>query len=347
MSSDKLNIALATLNKKFGRGSVQRLGENFANYEIKSVSTGSLLLDLALGCGGFPCSRTIELYGNQASGKTSIALFHVAEVQKSGRLAAIIDAEHAFDPQLAKAYGVDIDNLIINQPDTGEEALEVTETLARTGEFGVIVIDSVSSLVPMAEAEAEMSAQSIGLQARLMSKALRKLTPATSEGNCTIIFINQIREKVGVMWGSPETVSGGRALAFYASIRVEVKTSGNQGLIKNSAGEVIGHQVRCIVKKNKTATPFKEATFNLIYGVGIDKVSEVITVALAANVIKQAGAWFSYKSEGDSNYFRCQGRAALEQYLKDNPNIYTEIEQTLRGGMDNAGKSDITDSQSD
>ncbi len=326
--------ALTLLNKKFGAGSVQRLGDNFTNYDIKVESTGSLLLDLALGKGGLPTGRIVELYGAQASGKTTLALLHIAEVQKSGRLAAFVDVEHALDPNLAQEYGVNIDDLIINQPSTGEEALEVAESLARTGEFGVIVIDSVSALLPSAESEAEMEQNSIGLQARLMSKALRKMTPVTSEGNCTIIFINQIREKVGVLYGNPEVTSGGRALAFYASIRIAVsQNGGNSGQIKDTAGVIIGHQIKCRIVKNKIATPYKEAIFNLQYGIGVDRQAEVADVAITAGIIKQGGAWFTYGEEGSPDYFKIQGRDNVRAYVKENQEFCNMLEQMLRGGQ--------------
>lgn len=263
------------------------------------------------------------------SGKTSVALYHIAQVQKTGRNAAYIDVEHSLNPVLAGAYGVDIENLIINQPQTGEEALDVTEALARTGLFGVIVVDSVSALVPESEAEADMAQQTIGLQARLMSKAMRKLTPAASEGECTIIFINQIREKIGG-YGNPETTSGGRALPFYSSVRIEVRQNGGvAGLIKDPSGNVIGHQVKCKVVKNKTAVPYKEAIIDLYYGVGFNRMSEILTIALAADVVHQGGAWFTYGEDGAPNAFKVQGRANVELYMRENPIVAQDIENIV------------------
>lgn len=333
MAQTDVDKTIAALNKKFGGGSVQRLGENFTDYSIRTVSTGSLLLDLALGRGGLPVGRIVELYGQQSSGKTSIALFHTSQVQKTGRLAAFIDMEQALDPDLAVSYGVNVDDLYVSQPSTGEEALEVAESLARTGDFGIIVIDSVSSLLPEAEAEAEMAQQSIGLQARLMSKAMRKLAPVAAENNCTIVFINQIREKVGVMYGNPETTSGGRALAFYSSVRIEVRQDGGaSGQIKDRSGNVIGHKVKCKIVKNKTATPYKEAVFSLMYGQGIDRIEEVSSVAVIAGMIRQGGAWYTYGTEGDPGYFKIQGKESLDQYLRDHPDLCEELARRIMEG---------------
>lgn len=328
-----LSKSLREINKKFGAGTVMRLGDTAVDYGIPIVSTGSILLDLATGKGGFPVGRVVELYGPPQSGKSTIAQYHVAEVQKTGRMAAYIDAEHSLNLELARQYGVDIDNLYLNQPQTGEEGIDVAEALARTGHFGVIVVDSVTALIPEAEAEADMGQQSMGLHARLMSKALRKLTPVVSENNCTIIFINQIREKIGA-YGNPEITTGGRGLPFYASMRVEVRQNGGvSGQIKDSSGQQIGHELRCRVVKNKIAVPYKEAVMKLIYGVGIERTSEIITIAIASGLVTQAGSWFGYKTEGEPNFFRAQGRDKVEAYLMEHPETMQELEETIMREM--------------
>lgn len=327
-----LEKALSMINKQFGDGTVMILGEA-ENLNISRVASGSLCLDLALG-GGMPTGRVIEIYGQPSSGKTTIALLHTAEMQKTGKYAAFIDAEHAFDPELATSYGVDVDKLIINQPENGEEAMDVAEALIRSSKVGLVVVDSVSSLLPKAEAEASMEQQSIGLQARLMSKALRKITVAASEFDCSIVFINQIREKVGVLYGNPETTSGGRALAFYSSIRINVR-AGEQ-LKKNN--EIYGHVVKAKITKNKTALPFKEAFFNLFYGQGVDKVGEIGDLAVTAGFIKQAGAWFSYIDKAtnepkveDGVTYKWQGKEKLIEFLRETPEFVFDLEDELRG----------------
>jgi recombination protein RecA len=327
-----LNRAMRDINKRFGVGTVMRLGEN-PDITVPVVSTGSLLLDLATGKGGLPVSRVIELYGPPQGGKTTMSLYHAAEVQKTGRLVGFVDAEHSLNLELARQYGVNIEELVLNQPQTGEEGLDVAEALARTGLFGLIIVDSVSALVPEAEAEAEMSQQSMGLHARLMSKALRKLTPVMAENNCTIIFINQIREKIN-SYGNPETTTGGRGLPFYASMRIEIRQNGGtSGLIKDKAGNIIGHQIKCKIVKNKIAVPYKEAIISLIYGVGLERASEIVTIALASGLIKQGGAWFTYKEEGQLNAFKVQGRENMESYLTEHPEIMAEIEEEVMRGV--------------
>lgn len=262
-------------------------------------------------------------------GKTTMALYHVTQVQKQGRLVAFIDAEHSLNIELASKYGVDIENLVLNQPQTGEEGLDIVEALARTGLFGCIVVDSVSALVPEAEAEAEMSQQSMGLHARLMSKALRKITPVASENNCTVIFINQVREKIG-SYGNPEITTGGRGLPFYASMRVEVRPNGGTASqIKDSANNIIGHEMKCKIVKNKISTPYKEAIIKLIYGKGIERSSEIITIAMASGLIVQGGAWFTYGEEGDEYHFKIQGKERMEEHLRNNPEVMQEIEEII------------------
>lgn len=328
-----LGKAVRDINKRFGPGTVMRMGDNQDEIDVSTISTGTLLLDLATGKGGFPVGRIIELYGPAGAGKTTIALYHAIQVQRAGRKVAFVDAEHSLDLRLAQAYGLDIDDLFLCQPDTGEEGLDVAEALARTGYFGLIIVDSVSALVPEAEAEAEMAQQSMGLHARMMSKALRKITPVASVNNCTIILVNQIREKIGA-YGNPETTTGGRGIPFYASIRVEVRQNGGtSGQIKDATGSQIGHELKCRVVKNKIALPYKEAIMRLIYGVGIDRASEIITIAIASGLISQAGAWFTYSQEGDPNYFKLQGRDRTEQYLHEHPEVMELIEEIIIEGM--------------
>lgn len=316
-----LDAALANIEKQFGKGTVMKLGDSAANMNVEAVPTGSLSLDLALGIGGVPKGRIIEIYGPESSGKTTVALHIVAEVQKSGGIAGFIDAEHALDPVYAGNIGVDIDNLYISQPDCGEQALEITETMVRSGAVDVIIVDSVAALVPKAEIDGEMGDSHVGLQARLMSQALRKLTAVISKSNCVVIFINQLREKVGVMFGNPETTTGGRALKFYSSVRLDVRRIET---LKQS-GEVIGNRTRVKVVKNKVAPPFREAEFDIMFGKGISKVGDILDLAVKENIIVKSGAWFSYNGEKIG-----QGRENSKIYLQDNPEIAKEVEEKVR-----------------
>lgn len=323
MDNDKmkaLEAALAQIEKQFGKGSVMRLGET-TGMNVESIPTGSLELDIALGVGGLPRGRIVEIFGPESSGKTTVALHSIAEAQKLGGSAAFVDAEHALDPLYAKNLGVDIDNLIVSQPDTGEQALEITEALVRSGAIDVIVIDSVAALVPRAEIEGEMGDAHVGLQARLMSQALRKLAGAISRSRCIAIFINQLREKVGVMFGNPETTPGGRALKFYASVRLDVRRIDNL----KQGDEVIGNRTRVKVVKNKVAPPFKQAEFDIMYGTGISKEGSVLDVAVNNNIAQKSGSWYSY---GDIRIG--QGRENAKQYLKDNPDTMAEMERKIR-----------------
>lgn len=319
-----LESALAQIERAHGKGSIMTLGAN-SKVETEVVSTGSLSLDIALGIGGFPRGRIIEIYGPESSGKTTLALHTVAEVQKAGGVAAFVDAEHALDPVYARKLGVDLENLLISQPDTGEQALEITDTLVRSGAVDVLVIDSVAALVPKAEIEGEMGDSLPGLQARLMSQALRKLTATISRSNCMVIFINQIRMKIGVMFGSPETTTGGNALKFYASVRLDIRRIGS---IKDR-DEVVGNQTRVKVVKNKLAAPFKQVEFDILYGQGVSKVGELIDLGLKAGFVEKSGAWFSYNSQRLG-----QGRENAKQYLRDNPELADEIEARIRGEQD-------------
>lgn len=316
-----LDAALANIEKQFGKGTVMKLGDQAANMNIDAIPTGSLSLDLALGIGGVPKGRIIEIYGPESSGKTTVALHVVAEVQKSGGIAGFIDAEHALDPVYAGNIGVDINNLYISQPDNGEQALEITETMVRSGAVDVIIVDSVAALVPRAEIDGEMGDSHVGLQARLMSQALRKLTAVISKSNCVVIFINQLREKVGVMFGNPETTTGGRALKFYSSVRMDVRRI--ETLKQN--GEVIGNRTRVKVVKNKVAPPFREAEFDIMFGKGISKEGDILDLAVKENIINKAGAWFSYNDEKIG-----QGRENAKIFLQDNPDVTAEIEQKVR-----------------
>ena len=316
-----LDAALANIEKQFGKGTVMKLGDSAANMNVEAVPTGSLSLDLALGIGGVPKGRIIEIYGPESSGKTTVALHIVAEVQKSGGIAGFIDAEHALDPVYAGNIGVDIDNLYISQPDCGEQALEITETMVRSGAVDVIIVDSVAALVPKAEIDGEMGDSHVGLQARLMSQALRKLTAVISKSNCVVIFINQLREKVGVMFGNPETTTGGRALKFYSSVRLDVRRIET---LKQS-GEVIGNRTRVKVVKNKVAPPFREAEFDIMFGKGISKTGDILDLAVKENIIVKSGAWFSYNGEKIG-----QGRENSKIYLQDNPEIAREVEEKVR-----------------
>ena len=316
-----LDAALTQIEKAYGKGSVMKLGDSGANMNIETVPTGSLSLDIALGLGGVPKGRVIEVYGPESSGKTTVALHMVAEVQKRGGIAGFIDAEHALDPVYAKNIGVDIDNLYISQPDNGEQALEITETMVRSGAVDIVIVDSVAALVPKAEIDGDMGDSHVGLQARLMSQALRKLTAVISRTNCIVIFINQLREKVGVMFGNPETTTGGRALKFYSSVRLDVRRTES---LKQS-GEVIGNHVRVKVVKNKIAPPFKEAEFDIMFGKGISREGDVLDLAADANIVEKSGSWYAYKGAKLG-----QGRENAKQYLAQNPLICEEIENQVR-----------------
>ena len=315
-----LEVAMSQIEKQFGKGSVMKLGE-FKAMEVEAIPTGALSLDIALGIGGVPRGRIIEIYGPESSGKTTLALHVVAEAQKTGGEAAFIDAEHALDPIYAKRLGVDIDNLIVSQPDTGEQALEITESLIRSGALDVIVVDSVAALVPKAEIDGDMGDSHMGLQARLMSQALRKLAGALNKTKTVLIFINQKREKIGVMFGNPETTTGGRALKFYASVRMDIRKIEN---IKQD-GEVKGSRVRVKVIKNKVAPPFREAEFDIVYGEGISKEGNILDMAVNLDIIEKAGSWFSYNGERIG-----QGRENVKKYLKENPDILKEVEGRVR-----------------
>ena len=316
-----LDAALAQIERQYGKGSVMKLGDSGANMNIETISTGSLSLDLALGLGGLPKGRIVEIYGPESSGKTTVALHAVAEVQKQGGIAGCIDAEHALDPTYAKNIGVDIDNLYISQPDNGEQALEIAETMVRSGAVDIVIIDSVAALVPKAEIDGEMGDSHVGLQARLMSQALRKLTAVISKSNCIVIFINQLREKVGVMFGNPETTTGGRALKFYASVRLDVRRI--ETLKKGT--EVIGNRTRVKVVKNKVAPPFREAEFDIMFGEGISREGDILDLAVAHEVIQKSGAWFAYLGEKIG-----QGRENAKTYLRENPETMAEVEQQVR-----------------
>ena len=316
-----LDAALVQIEKQFGKGSVMKLGDKNAHMNSEGVPTGSLSLDIALGIGGMPRGRVIEIYGPESSGKTTVALHVVSEVQKMGGIAGFIDAEHALDPVYARNIGVDIDNLYISQPDNGEQALEITETMVRSGAMDVVVIDSVAALVPKAEIDGEMGDSHVGLHARLMSQALRKLTAVINKTNCVVIFINQLREKVGVMFGNPETTTGGRALKFYASVRLDVRRV--ESLKQN--GEVIGNHVRVKVVKNKVAPPFREAEFDIMFGQGISRAGDILDLASKYDVIVKSGAWYSYLGEKIG-----QGRENAKQYLIDNPDVMKEVEDKVR-----------------
>ena len=316
-----LDAALAQIEKQYGKGSVMKLGDQSAHMNIEVVPTGSLSLDLALGLGGMPRGRVIEIYGPESSGKTTVALHVVAEVQKRGGIAGFIDAEHALDPTYAANIGVDIDNLYISQPDNGEQALEITETMVRSGAVDVIIVDSVAALVPKAEIDGEMGDSHVGLHARLMSQALRKLTGIISKSNCVVIFINQLREKVGVMFGNPETTTGGRALKFYASVRLDVRKIETL----KAGGEVVGNRTRVKVVKNKVAPPFKEAEFDIMFGKGISKEGDILDLAVQNDIVNKAGAWFSYNGDKIG-----QGRENTKLFLTNNPDIMQEIEAKVR-----------------
>ena len=316
-----LEAAISHIEKQYGKGSVMKLGDNSTNMNVEGVPTGSLSLDLALGIGGLPKGRIIEIYGPESSGKTTVALHAVAEVQKRGGIAGFIDAEHALDPVYAKNIGVDIDNLYISQPDCGEQALEIAETMVRSGAVDIVIVDSVAALVPKAEIDGDMGDSHVGLQARLMSQALRKLTSIVSKSNCIVIFINQLREKIGVMFGNPETTTGGRALKFYSSVRLDVRRV--EAL--KQGGEVVGNHTRVKVVKNKVAPPFKEAEFDIMFGQGISKEGDILDLAAEAGIINKSGAWYAYNGEKIG-----QGRENAKTYLKENPLICEEVEAKVR-----------------
>lgn len=316
-----LDAALAQIEKQFGKGSVMKLGDSSANMNIETVPTGSLSLDIALGLGGVPKGRIVEIYGPESSGKTTVALHMVAEVQKRGGIAGFIDAEHALDPVYARNIGVDIDNLYISQPDNGEQALEITETMVRSGAVDIIIVDSVAALVPKAEIDGDMGDSHVGLQARLMSQALRKLTGVISKSNCSVIFINQLREKVGIMFGNPETTTGGRALKFYSSIRMDVRRI--EAL--KQGGEVIGNRTRVKVVKNKVAPPFREAEFDIMFGKGISQEGDILDLAANNNIINKSGAWYAYEGAKIG-----QGRENAKNYLREHPEMMAEVERKVR-----------------
>jgi recombination protein RecA len=328
-----LEAALGQIEKQFGKGSVMKLGE-FQAMNVEAIPTGALSLDIALGIGGIPRGRIVEVYGPESSGKTTLALHMIAEAQKMGGEAAFIDAEHALDPVYAKHLGVDIDNLIVSQPDTGEQALEIAEALVRSGALDVIVIDSVAALVPKAEIDGDMGDSHIGLQARLMSQALRKLAGAINKSKCVIVFINQLREKVGVMFGNPETTAGGRALKYYASVRLDIRKVEN---IKQD-GEVVGNRARVKVVKNKVAPPFREAEFDIVYGKGISKEGNILDIAVNLDIIEKSGSWFSYNGERIG-----QGRENVKKYLIENPEVAKEVEEKIRAKFNEAFEKSLGD----
>ena len=316
-----LDAAITQIEKSYGKGSIMKLGGSGKNMNVETVPTGSLSLDIALGLGGVPKGRVIEIYGPESSGKTTVALHMVAEVQKRNGIAGFIDAEHALDPVYAKNIGVDIDNLYISQPDNGEQALEITETMVRSGAVDIVIVDSVAALVPKAEIDGEMGDSHVGLQARLMSQALRKLTGVISKSNCSVIFINQLREKVGVMFGNPETTTGGRALKFYSSVRLDVRRKE----ILKQAGEMIGNHVCVKVVKNKIAPPFKEAEFDIMFGQGISREADILDLAAKENIVEKSGAWYAYNGAKIG-----QGRENAKGYLRENPAVCAEIERKVR-----------------
>ena len=332
-----LDAAMSQIEKQFGKGSVMKLGD-YKSMNVEAISTGALNLDIALGIGGIPKGRIVEIFGPESSGKTTLALHAVAETQKKGGEAAFIDAEHALDPSYAKKIGVDIDNLIVSQPDTGEQALEITESLVRSGALDVIVVDSVAALVPKAEIDGDMGDSHIGLQARLMSQALRKLAGTVNKTNATIIFINQLREKVGIMFGNPETTPGGRALKYYASVRMDIR---RVEALKQD-GNVIGNRTRVKVVKNKVAPPFREAEFDIIYGKGISKEGSVLDLAVDLNIIEKSGSWFSYKGERIG-----QGRENIKKLLETDSKLMTEVETKVRDNFNQAFENALVDEEKD
>lgn len=331
-----LEAALGHIEKQYGKGSVMKLGDSSAHMQIEAVPTGSLGLDIALGVGGVPKGRIVEIYGPESSGKTTVALHMIAEVQKRGGIAGFIDAEHALDPVYAKNIGVDIDELYISQPDSGDQALEITETMVRSGAMDIIVVDSVAALVPKQEIEGDMGDSHVGLQARLMSQALRKLTPVISKSNCVVIFINQLREKVGVMFGNPETTTGGRALKFYSSVRMDVRRIET---LKQS-GEMVGNRTRVKIVKNKIAPPFKEAEFDIMFGKGISKEGDILDLAVKCDLVSKSGAWFAYNGDKIG-----QGRENAKTYLSEHPEIMEELEQNIRAHYHIGAEGDMEETE--
>ena len=331
-----LDAAISQIDKQYGKGSIMKLGDNSAHMNVETIPTGSLSLDIALGLGGLPKGRIIEIYGPESSGKTTVALHAVAEVQKRGGIAGFIDAEHALDPAYAKNIGVNIDELYISQPDCGEQALEITETMVRSGAVDIVIVDSVAALVPKAEIDGDMGDSHVGLQARLMSQALRKLTAVISKSNCIVIFINQLREKVGVMFGNPETTTGGRALKFYSSVRMDVRRIESL----KQAGEVVGNRTRVKIVKNKVAPPFKEAEFDIMFGKGISKEGDILDLAADCGIIVKSGAWYAYNGDKIG-----QGRENAKTYLRENPLVCEEVEAKVREKFQLDGTAEETDAE--
>ena len=331
-----LDAAISQIEKQYGKGSIMKLGDNSAHMNVETIPTGSLSLDIALGLGGLPKGRIIEIYGPESSGKTTGALHAVAEVQKRGGIAGFIDAEHALDPAYAKNIGVNIDELYISQPDCGEQALEITETMVRSGAVDIVIVDSVAALVPKAEIDGDMGDSHVGLQARLMSQALRKLTAVISKSNCIVIFINQLREKVGVMFGNPETTTGGRALKFYSSVRMDVRRIESL----KQAGEVVGNRTRVKIVKNKVAPPFKEAEFDIMFGKGISKEGDILDLAADCGIIVKSGAWYAYNGDKIG-----QGRENAKTYLRENPLVCEEVEAKVREKFQLDGTAEETDAE--
>ena len=331
-----LDAAISQIEKQYGKGSIMKLGDNSAHMNVETIPTGSLSLDIALGLGGLPKGRIIEIYGPESSGKTTVALHAVAEVQKRGGIAGFIDAEHALDPAYAKNIGVNIDELYISQPDCGEQALEITETMVRSGAVDIVIVDSVAALVPKAEIDGDMGDSHVGLQARLMSQALRKLTAVISKSNCIVIFINQLREKVGVMFGNPETTTGGRALKFYSSVRMDVRRIESL----KQAGEVVGNRTRVKIVKNKVAPPFKEVEFDIMFGKGISKEGDILDLAADCGIIVKSGAWYAYNGDKIG-----QGRENAKTYLRENPLVCEEVEAKVREKFQLDGTAEETDAE--
>ena len=331
-----LDAAISQIEKQYGKGSIMKLGDNSAHMNVETIPTVSLSLDIALGLGGLPKGRIIEIYGPESSGKTTVALHAVAEVQKRGGIAGFIDAEHALDPAYAKNIGVNIDELYISQPDCGEQALEITETMVRSGAVDIVIVDSVAALVPKAEIDGDMGDSHVGLQARLMSQALRKLTAVISKSNCIVIFINQLREKVGVMFGNPETTTGGRALKFYSSVRMDVRRIESL----KQAGEVVGNRTRVKIVKNKVAPPFKEAEFDIMFGKGISKEGDILDLAADCGIIVKSGAWYAYNGDKIG-----QGRENAKTYLRENPLVCEEVEAKVREKFQLDGTAEETDAE--
>ena len=331
-----LDAAISQIEKQYGKGSIMKLGDNSAHMNVETIPTGSLSLDIALGLGGLPKGRIIEIYGPESSGKTTVALHAVAEVQKRGGIAGFIDAEHALDPAYAKNIGVNIDELYISQPDCGEQALEITETMVRSGAVDIVIVDSVAALVPKAEIDGDMGDSHVGLQARLMSQALRKLTAVISKSYCIVIFINQLREKVGVMFGNPETTTGGRALKFYSSVRMDVRRIESL----KQAGEVVGNRTRVKIVKNKVAPPFKEAEFDIMFGKGISKEGDILDLAADCGIIVKSGAWYAYNGDKIG-----QGRENAKTYLRENPLVCEEVEAKVREKFQLDGTAEETDAE--